>query len=132
VNLELISDILVGAQKATLRRGGSMIDFGDVVVAIVELPTVKNSLLDAGLEVPEAQAQADETDRRVVELQAEAVSSAELQISPALRKIISDLPDNASRRAVLLHLYATGVESGRASLTEGVDRVVRNALLATD
>ncbi|MBI2723557.1 MAG: hypothetical protein HYX50_00700 [Chloroflexi bacterium] len=130
MKLDLISDILMGAQMAALRRGGSMIDLSDVCVAIVEIPSVYDALTGAGLAAPDMSEHSSSTTD-MLRLEAEAPNNGELRQTAALLKTIESLPDRTTRAMALIRLFDAALEA-RGPLTGRSATVVKDALRALD
>lgn len=103
-----------------------MVDIGDACMAIMDLSTVRDALLRAGLAPPASRANAPHD--AVLSFQSNSTGGGEVPPSPELSKALDDLAEDASRADTLLYLFETAIESGQARLTAEITAVVKDAL----
>jgi|SRR5581483_4460025 len=128
MDINLISDVLNGAQIAALRRGGASIDLADIAFAIVEIQPAKDALTAAGIAIPHA---VSGTSTRG-DLRLEVRGGGEIRASTELRAAIASVPDGTSRGTALALLFDAALGSGKVSIPAPAARAVKQALLAAD
>jgi len=128
VKLEEISDVLISAHTAALRRRGATIDLPDLALAVVQLTSSEPTLSTAHIDPPDAATSPSGAEV----LRLEAATGGAMPVSANLRRAIDDLPHGITRGRALTLLFESALQSGRVSVPASIAKSVRDALRAAD